>query len=323
MLLPCICQLCCQHLHDYEALDLLLNVLLPAYPAAQSLLSCCFVLQMLEAVTAHYAHLEDPNKPPAKMPAKKQLHDFEVLLPLINCREATPTKPAAIMFMPCSTRQRSYSISLYAADPLFTAFTYIGGRQVQAPAAAEQQQQQQKAAGGQKAAALNVLGEVWVDDRQRVQCRARLETGQELEVKAVFDKDAVQRGRRQDRLAQLSSAAVSLLRQLNYGGATAAQLEEEAAARKQQAIEAAAEEAAAAAAAAARRQQAEAAAAAAAARKQQAEAAEAEEAAAARKQQADAAAAKEAEAATAARKQQVRGSGSRTGGDSSSKEAAS
>jgi hypothetical protein len=145
-------------------------------------------MQLLDAVAAHYAHLEDSSKPPAKMPPKKQLADFEVLLPLIDCRTATPTAAAAITFMPSSSKQRSYSIALYAADPLFASFTYIGGRQVQASAVqhaalsssvyGKQQQQQKKAAGGQKAAALHVQGEVWVDDRQRVQCRARLQSGQ-------------------------------------------------------------------------------------------------------------------------------------------------
>lgn len=259
---------------------------------------------MLDAVAAHYAHLEDPSKPQAKIPPKKQLADFQVLLPLIDCRAATPTAPTAITFMPCSKQHRSYSISLYAADPLLTTFTYTGGREVQASAVLSAAAGR---GGGKQQKALHVMGEVWVDDRQRVQCRARLQSSQELPVTAVFDRDAVQHGRRQDRLSKLSGAAVLLLRQLNFGGVSASQVKQEASARKQQEAEAAA---VAAAIAAAQAQQAGAAAAAvmvanvaaaaateaataAAARQQQ----EAETAAAARQQQ------QEAETAAAARKQ--------------------
>uniref|UniRef100_A0A383WL79 Uncharacterized protein n=1 Tax=Tetradesmus obliquus TaxID=3088 RepID=A0A383WL79_TETOB len=260
--------------------------------------------QMLDAVAAHYAHLEDPSKPQAKMPPKKQLTNLQVLLPLIDCRTATPTAPTAITFMPCSKQHRSYSISLYAADPLLTTFTYIGGREVQASAVLSAAAGR---GGGKQQKALHVMGEVWVDDRQRVQCRARLQSGQELPVTAVFDRDAVQRGRRQDRLSKLSSAAVLLLRQLNFGGVSASQVKQEAAARRQQELEAAA---VAAAIAAAQAQQAGAAAAVMAANAAAAATTEAATAAAAKQQQEapTAAAAKqqqEAEKAAAARQQQL------------------
>jgi hypothetical protein len=96
---------------------------------------------MLDAVAAHYEVLEGAGHPPAPMPAEAQLADFEVFLPLIDCRTATPTAPAAITFMPCVSEQQAegYSISLYAADPLLTTFSYIGGRKVQL--LAEQQAQ--------------------------------------------------------------------------------------------------------------------------------------------------------------------------------------
>ncbi|WIA18446.1 hypothetical protein OEZ85_009905 [Tetradesmus obliquus] len=113
--------------------------------------------QMLDAVAAHYAHLEDPSKPQAKMPPKKQLADFQVLLPLIDCRAATPTAPTAITFMPCSKQHRSYSISLYAADPLLTTFTYIGGREVQASAELSAAAGR---GGGKQQKALHVMGEM-------------------------------------------------------------------------------------------------------------------------------------------------------------------
>jgi hypothetical protein len=200
---------------------------------------------MLDAVAAHYAHIEDPAHPPEAMPPRTQLKDFEVFLTLVNCRAVTPTAPAAITFMPCNKQHRSYSISLYAADPLFSAFSYIGGRQVQAPelaaaaaagasAAAAASSKVQKTPGNkqqqQQQQALVVRGEVSVDASQRVRCRAWLQSGEELPVTAVFDKDAGQRKQRQARVSQLSPAAVRLLRQLNYVGEPATQLEPAAAA---------------------------------------------------------------------------------------------
>jgi hypothetical protein len=78
-------------------------------------------LQMLHAVILHYQDVELGVQSPAAMPAAAQLADFEVFLPLVDCRATTPTAPAAITFMPCDSEQDSYSISLYAADPLFTS----------------------------------------------------------------------------------------------------------------------------------------------------------------------------------------------------------
>lgn len=176
-------------------------------------------MQMLDAVTAHYENMEDPWEPWAPMP--KRLPDFEVYLPLIDCTAVTPTAPAAITFMPCESQQRSYTISFYAADALFSDFCYIGGRRVEVPAAAK--------GAAATAAALTVVGEVWVDDRQRLCCTARLPSGQELPVRTVWDKDAVQRRQRRCRQAQFSPVTLQLLRQLCQGGAPEAAAQEMAA----------------------------------------------------------------------------------------------
>ncbi len=67
---------------------------------------------------------------------EKQSSDFEVYLPIIKCRDSTPTPHRELQYeLPHTAKGRLkeqpfFSVKLYAADPLWETFVYIGGRQV-------------------------------------------------------------------------------------------------------------------------------------------------------------------------------------------------